>query len=81
VGKIVFWLIVVFVGLFVLRLYNYHQLQKRNAAKRARRDAAPKLAEPMVRCVRCGVFLPKSDARRLPAGFACPTECQPPKNR
>ena len=29
------------------------------------------IAEPMVRCLKCGIFLPRSDARAVDGGFAC----------
>ena len=68
-GKIVFWLIVVFAVLMVLRLVN-------TAQSRARRGSAGagtprrKQAE-MVRCVDCGVYLPSADAKAGPKGPLC----------
>jgi len=66
-GKVVFWLVVIFGVLFALRLWN--------AAKARARSRAPKPAaagaEAMVRCVRCGVFLPKPDARATADGYQC----------
>jgi hypothetical protein len=67
-GKIVFWLVVVFAVLFWLRLLNAAKAKRRSDASR-RRDAMP--GEPMVRCVRCGTFLPRADARMAPGGFSC----------
>ena len=70
-GKIVFWLVVVFVVLFGLRLLN---AAKRKARDAAARDApASNAAAAMVRCVECGVFLPQADARPVPMGFHCET--------
>ena len=66
-GKIIFWIVVVFLILFVLRLYNAAKAQKR-AAKRKSARAAPQL---MVRCVQCGVFLPRPDAQPAVGGFRC----------
>jgi uncharacterized protein len=68
-SKIIAWIIVVFLVLFALRLIN-----ARNA--RARRNQAPRgdkasAGAPMVRCAKCGVYLPRSDAVALPDGFAC----------
>lgn len=66
-GKIIFWVVVVFAILFALRLYN-------SAKGRARKDAKarePKLVEAMVRCGRCGVFLPQPDARVEGNGYRC----------
>ena len=68
-AKIIAWLIVIFLVLLALRMINM-----RNA--RRRRNEAPSAAEtdsqPMVRCVRCGVFLPRAEARRSAGGYACP---------
>lgn len=72
-GKIVFWIVVFFVVLLAVRLVNV-------AAAKARRDAGrpsdeakrDKLAaEPTVRCARCGVYLPKSEALPAPDGYRC----------
>ena len=69
-SKFIFWVVVVFVVLFVVRLLN---------VAKARRGAEPPPAAPrdkevaasMVRCTECGVYLPKADARLLPQGFGC----------
>ena len=66
-GKIIFWIVVVFLILFVLRLYNAAKAQKRTAKRKSPR-AAPQL---MVRCVQCGVFLPEPDARATASGYRC----------
>jgi hypothetical protein len=70
-GKVVFWIVVVFAVLLVLRLVNAAKAKRR--AEEARRDAAPggRPAEAMVRCVRCGVFLPRAEAKFGPAGPVC----------
>jgi len=70
-GKIVFWLVVVFAVLFVLRLVNVGKSRARDAASRKAADAPA--AAAMVRCVECGVFLPQADARPVPTGFHCGT--------
>jgi uncharacterized protein len=61
-GKVLFWLAVIFAALFVLRLIN-----SRHAPRRGRKTASPQV-ESMVRCVRCGVYLPRSEAVESPAG-------------
>jgi uncharacterized protein len=68
VGKIVFWLVVVFAILLVLRLVNAAKAKARKPKPPAQ-GAQPPAA--MVRCVECGVFLPKADARPVPQGFHC----------
>jgi hypothetical protein len=67
-AKIIAWLIVIFVVLLALRLVN-----ARNAAARRRAQApdAGSTAAQTVRCQRCGVFLPRSDAVTVSGGFAC----------
>ncbi|HTS21231.1 MAG TPA: PP0621 family protein [Casimicrobiaceae bacterium] len=74
-GKIIAWLIVVFIVMLALRIANL-----RNARARAKRSAeaagtagtGPRtVSEPMVRCVRCGVFLPRGEAKTVKGGYAC----------
>jgi hypothetical protein len=67
-GKIIFWIVIVFVVLFGLRLLNVAKARRRTDSER--RGGKPP-AEPMVRCVRCGVFLPRADAKPAPGGFCC----------
>jgi hypothetical protein len=74
-GKLIFWIVVVFAVLFALRLYNAAQ-----AKRRRERDAAQGVAGPMVRCENCGVFLPRVDAVQAGAGFRCREPgCQLPR--
>jgi len=70
-GKVILWLVIVFGVLFALRLYNAAKARARG--EDARREAARKSLEPapMVRCVSCGVYLPKSDALPAPGGYRC----------
>jgi hypothetical protein len=67
--KIIAWLILIVLVLLALRMINVRNARvRRNAA----RDAAPKpAAEPMVRCVRCGVYLPRAEASTVSGGYAC----------
>jgi uncharacterized protein len=67
-GKIILWIVVVFAVLFALRLVNAAKAKHR--ADLARRGGTTQ-AEPMVRCARCGVFLPRADALPAPGGFTC----------
>ena len=71
-GKVVFWIVVVFAVLFGLRLYNAAQ-SKRKARERdaAARAEAERRGEPMVRCANCGVYLPRAEALPAPQGFRC----------
>ena len=69
-GKAIFWIIVIFGVLLCLRLYNVSQ-QKR-AKKAAAADPAPaKPAEAMVRCTRCGIYLPRSEAQLIEGTVRC----------
>jgi len=65
-GKLIFWLVVFFAVLFVLRLVNV-------ANSRPRRDARPPKARDTttIRCVNCGVYLPSYDAVETPRGPLC----------
>jgi uncharacterized protein len=70
VGKIIFWIVVVFVILFVLRMLSVAKMRRDNPkAEPAPKDRAT--AGSMVRCADCGAFLPKADALPSPQGFAC----------
>ncbi len=70
-GKVIFWLVVVFGVLLALRLFNAAKARARaeEARKRAAREAQKPAA--MVRCVECGVYLPQSEALPVPNGFRC----------
>lgn len=65
-GKIVFWLVIVFAVLFVLRMLNA-QKARRGRGERARSQPT----QEMIRCVRCGVYVPRADAKVSPAGLTC----------
>jgi hypothetical protein len=67
-GKIIFWLVLFFGVLLVLRLVNVAKARNRSSRPRDKSTQSP---APMVRCVKCGVFLPRSEARALPDGFHC----------
>ena len=70
-GKIIFWLVVVFVVLFVLRLVN---VAKARAARATTRCAAAPTGAACRWCAACdcGVFLPqRRRARAGPTGSRC----------
>ena len=74
-AKIIAWLILIFVVLLALRLVSMRnaRVQRKAAANgnAARAASGSPGAEPMVRCIRCGVYLPR--------GYACATgECASP---
>ena len=70
-GKIIFWIVVFFAILLVLRLVNVAKQKSRRDAQRSTRKAIPP-AEPTVRCVQCGTFLPKSESVAAATGYRCP---------
>ena len=69
-SKIIFWLVVFFVGLFVLRLVSIAK-SRRHDGKRPPSTDKKSAVGAMVRCTECGVFLPKAEALPSPQGFRC----------
>ncbi len=71
-GKIIFWIVVFFVILFALRLLSLSKAKARRESEgRGEPPKAIPPAEPTVRCVDCGVFLPKAEATPAPTGYRC----------
>jgi uncharacterized protein len=69
-AKIIAWLIVIVVVLLALRMINMRNArarQKSQAAGAAKRTGT----EPMVRCARCGVYLPRAEAQSVSGGYVC----------
>ena len=66
-SKIIAWLILIFVVLFALRMIALRNARKR----RAETTTSNKAGAPMVRCVRCGIFLPRAEAATVSGGYAC----------
>jgi uncharacterized protein len=86
VGKIIFWIVVFFLVLLALRLVSVHKTRQdvkerreeedNRAANRAKGDGKGKrddtpAQESMIKCARCGVFVPKSTAVMTSSGMAC----------
>jgi hypothetical protein len=67
--KILIWIGVIFVVLFGLRLLNVAKAKRRSEG--TGRDPAAAPPETMVRCTRCGVYLPQKDATPGPSGLTC----------
>ncbi len=65
-GKILFWVVVIFGGLLAARLLAHYNAQNRMEDEQAkpakRRRAEKKPLESMVRCEHCGIHLPRSEA-------------------
>jgi uncharacterized protein len=74
-AKLIAWLVLIFVVLLALRIINARKARSRMSGTAG--DAVTEMpAQPMVRCARCGVFLPRSDASAVGGGYACAdTEC------
>ena len=68
-GKVVFWLIVVFVVMLGLRLLNVANARRRRDEAAAK--GRPATGDHMVRCVRCGLYLPQAEATSSAAGYVC----------
>lgn len=64
-GKVLLWIVIVFAVLFVLRLVSAQK------TKRRRDERANATTQTMVRCVHCGVFVPRAEAKPGPAGLTC----------
>jgi hypothetical protein len=68
--KLLLWVIVIAVALVALRLVNVAAAKRRNASAAG---ASPRSGrgDDMVRCVRCGVYVPSADAKPGPEGLTC----------
>jgi uncharacterized protein len=78
VAKILAWLVLIFVVLLALRMINVRKARSKTRGA-APAPAAETIAQPMVRCARCGVFLPRSEATPVAAGYTCAdSECAKP---
>ena len=70
-GKIIFWIVLVFVVMFALRLYNTAKLRQRAQQQQQAARGPQVVEETMVRCVRCGTYVPKRETRQGAAGPTC----------
>ena len=68
-GKIIFWIVVFFAVLLVLRLVSI--AKSKSARERQEPPKAIPPAEPTVRCADCGIFLPKAEAKPAATGYRC----------
>ena len=87
-GKIIFWLVVIFAGLFALRMYNVAKMRRARGKPKAGRDSTP---AAMVRCVACGhrclirngrrgicgVRFNQGGTLRVPHGYVAALQCDP----
>jgi hypothetical protein len=68
-GKVVFWITVVFIVLLVLRIVNINKARARRAAQAA--SAGQPASQPMIRCADCAVFVPRDEARLVAGVHRC----------
>lgn len=74
-GKVVFWIVVFFLVLLALRLVSVHKTRREERERREedgprKRDDKP-ANDVMVKCGRCGVFVPRSTTAMTKSGIAC----------
>jgi uncharacterized protein len=71
-GKVIAWLVLIFLVLLALRV-----MARRSGRARQEGGAIP-AAQPMVRCERCGVYLPRAEAKQTGSVYVCATgDCVP----
>jgi hypothetical protein len=70
-GKVIFWIVVVFIILFAVRLVNANKARARRAAKAAAAPAAEPASQAMIRCDDCGVFVPRNEASIVAGRHRC----------
>jgi hypothetical protein len=84
VGKIIFWIVVFFLVLLALRLVSVHKTRADARERREDEEAKRKAAHPasgtrddspardsMIKCTRCGVFVPKATTVMASTGLVC----------
>ena len=77
-GKLIFWIVVFFAILLVIKIVNLSKAKAREEASR-RPDRKLPPAEPTVRCVACGVYVPKAESMPVPNGYRCSPDCMRPR--
>ena len=73
-GKIILWLVIIFAVLLGLRLYNSGKFKRRSDEAKPSNPADPTTnsqGEAMVRCARCGIYLPRSEAQQVSGQIRC----------
>jgi uncharacterized protein len=69
-SKILLWIVVIVVALLGLRLVSVAKAKRRARGSETGAPRTPRV-ETMVRCARCGVFLPRAEATTGPTGPTC----------
>lgn len=73
-GKLLFWIAVIIVVMFAIRLINQKKSQQQAGSSSTPAPAQTDDMESMVRCEHCGVHLPRSDAVLMNERLWCSTE-------
>ena len=75
-SKLLFWIVVILVGLLAMRLAARHAAKKsaRTARPQRSRTKGPKPVETMVQCAHCGVHLPAKEAVHTLGHYWCSTD-------
>ncbi len=77
-GKLLFWIALIFLVLIVVRMLgrSVAAIQARHApiSKRKPTQAAQPPSEIMVRCAHCGMYLPRSEALQMGGKTWCTPE-------
>ena len=80
-GRVIAWLVLIFLVLLALRMIARRHSSRNSAAAQAAAQHQEKyraLSHPMVRCARCGVYLPRTEAKQIDGGYVCAAEgCLP----
>jgi len=68
--KLLLWIVLIGIALLALRLVNVAAAKRRRQADESASTQRARAAN-MVRCVRCGVYVPSADAKPGPNGLTC----------
>jgi hypothetical protein len=80
-GKVIFWIVIVFAVLFGLRLLNATKLRRGGGGAANPGSGRGPAATAMIKCSDCGVFLPRTDATTAPDGYRCGDPACPNRKR
>lgn len=74
-GKVIFWIVVFFLVLLALRLVSVYKArddarEEKDNKPSGKRDDKP-ANDSMVKCVECGVYLPKATSIMKANGWSC----------
>ncbi|WP_454696551.1 PP0621 family protein [Achromobacter aegrifaciens] len=77
-GKLLFWIVLIILVLFVARLAGRMAAARQTGAQDAKKaktgPGRPKPLESMVRCAHCGIHLPRSEALQQDGQIWCSAE-------